>query len=91
MSKFYAKRNAIVPQQVSVEHLSVLRLETCGKYNLRTFARKISNIDFFLQILPLKDDELVMSKKQKKWWVTDFVLERTCPEEHPKSEKIQFL
>ena len=29
---------------------------------LRTFARKFSNIDFFLQILPLKDDELVMSE-----------------------------
>ena len=29
---------------------------------LRTFARKFSNIDFFLKILPLKDDELVMSE-----------------------------
>ena len=29
---------------------------------LRTFARQFSNIDFFLQILPLKDDELVMSE-----------------------------
>ena len=29
---------------------------------LRTFARKFSNINFFLQILPLKDDELVMSE-----------------------------
>ena len=29
---------------------------------LRTFARKFSNIDLFLQILPLKDDELVMSE-----------------------------
>ena len=27
---------------------------------LRTFARKFSNIDFFLRILPLKGDELVM-------------------------------
>ena len=26
----------------------------------RTLARNFSNIDFFLQILPLKDDELVM-------------------------------
>ena len=30
--------------------------------SLRTFARKFSNIDFFLKILPLKDDELVMSE-----------------------------
>ena len=29
---------------------------------LRTFSRKFSNIDFFLKILPLKDDELVMSE-----------------------------
>ena len=64
---------------------------------LRTFARKCSNIDFFLRILPLKDDELVMSemqkkkKKKKKWGVTDFVLEITCREEHPKSEKSGFV
>ena len=32
---------------------------------LRTFARKFSNIDFCLKILPLKDDELVMSEMQK--------------------------
>ena len=29
---------------------------------LRTLARKFSNTDFFLQILPLKGDELVMSE-----------------------------
>ena len=29
---------------------------------LRTFERKFSNSDFFLKILPLKDDELVMSE-----------------------------
>ena len=29
---------------------------------LRTFARKFSSIDFFLKILPLKDDDLVMSE-----------------------------
>ena len=27
---------------------------------LRTFARKFSNVDFFLRLLPLKVDELVM-------------------------------
>ena len=30
--------------------------------HLRTFARKFSNFDFFLKILPLKDDGLVMSE-----------------------------
>ena len=29
---------------------------------LRTFTQKFSNIEFFLKILPLKDDELVMSE-----------------------------
>jgi len=43
---------------------------------------------FSLKFLPLEDDELVMSEMQKKWGVTDFVLERTGPEEHPNSEKI---
>ena len=32
---------------------------------LRTFVRKFSNIDFFLKILPLKDNDLVMSETQK--------------------------
>ena len=31
-------------------------------YCLRTFAREFSIIDFFLQILPLKDEELAMSE-----------------------------
>ena len=30
--------------------------------DLRTFARNFSNIDFFLKLLPLKDDELAMSE-----------------------------
>ena len=29
---------------------------------LRTFAQNFSNIDFFLKILPLKDDELALSE-----------------------------
>ena len=39
-------------------------------------------MNFFLKILSLKDDELVMSEIQNKWGVTDFILERTCPKEH---------
>ena len=31
-------------------------------YNFRTVAQKFSNIDFFLKVLPSKDDELVMSE-----------------------------
>ena len=57
----------------------------------RTFARKFSNIDFYLKISPLKDDELVMPEMQKKWGVTDFVLERTCPEEHRNLSKSGYV
>ena len=32
------------------------------KFYLRTFARNFSNIDFFLKILPMKDDDLAMSE-----------------------------
>ena len=60
-------------------------------WHLRTFARKFSNIDFFLKILPLKDDELVMSEMQKKWGITDFVLQRMCPEEHLNLSKSGFI
>ena len=38
---------------------------SCRCHYLKTFAQKFSNIDFFLQILPLKDDELVMSEMKK--------------------------
>ena len=58
---------------------------------LRTFARKFSNIDFFLKISPLKDDELLMSEMQKNWGVTDFVLERTSPEEYLNLSKSGFV
>ena len=53
--------------------------------------QKFSNIDFFLKILPLKDVELAMSEMYKKWEVTDFVLERTCPEEHLNLSKSGFV
>ena len=39
----------------------------------------------------LKDDELVMSEMYKKWLVTNFVLERTCPEEHLNQSKSGFV
>ena len=34
-------------------------------YLLRTFARKFGNIDLFLKILPLKDDELNVPEMKK--------------------------
>ena len=59
---------------------------------LRTFAGKFSNTDFFLKILPLKNDELlqepIMSKmyKNRGSQTSKFVLERTYPEEHLKEQ-----
>ena len=59
--------------------------------DLRTFVRKFSNIDFFLKILPLKGDELVMSEMQKKRGVIDFVSVKTCPEELLNLSKSGFV
>ena len=43
------------------KHLVVEEIKNwCSLYDLRTFARKFSNIDFFLRLLPFKVDELVM-------------------------------
>ena len=46
-------------------YASVLRIGQviCNSHDLRDVSREnFSNIDFFLKILPLKDDELVMSE-----------------------------
>ena len=59
---------------ISIKHVF---LTFSLRARLRTFARNFSNIDFFLKILPLNDDELAISEMYKKWGVTDFVLERT--------------
>ena len=59
--------------------------------SLRTFARKSSNIDFLLRILPLKADELVILEMQKNWGVTSFVLEKTVSEEHLNLRKSGFV
>ena len=42
--------------------LMLLKILIKEKGWVRTFARKFSNIDFFLKILPLKDDGLAMSE-----------------------------
>ena len=44
------------------EHFFRLLSVIFHRTELRTFARKFSNIDFLLKILPLKDGELVMSE-----------------------------
>ena len=54
-------------------------METCKLVFrvLRTFAPNFSNIDFFLEILPLKDDESVMSEMKKKMGGRQLRLGRT--------------
>ena len=41
---------------------AVLRSLNIDTFHLRTFAQKLSNIDFSPKVLPLKDDEVVMSE-----------------------------
>ena len=60
--------------------------KTCFLMFLRTFARKFSNIDFFLKILPLKDDEIVMSEMFKKMGGHRLRFVENIPGRTPKSE-----
>ena len=54
--------------------------------DLRTFARKFSNIDFFLKILPVNDDELVISEMLKKMGGHRLRFRKNMPGRTPKSE-----
>ena len=58
---------------------------------LRTFARKSSNIDFFIKLLLKLGYELLLSEIQKNWRVTDFVSEIQYLQGHPIIEKSVFL
>ena len=59
--------------------------------HLRTFARKSSNIDFFIKHLLKLGYELLLSEMQKNWGVTDFVSEIQYLQGHPIIEKSVFL
>ena len=66
-----------------------------SKENVRPFAPKMFSLDFF-KLASQKGNDLLLTKRQKqkkkkKRGVTDFVLERTCPEKYPKSEKSGFV
>ena len=58
---------------------------------LRTFARKYSNIDFFIKLLLKLGYELLLLEMQKNWGVTDFVSEMQYLQGHPIIEKLVFL
>ena len=62
-SFFFMQIKVIFIRMVShLDSLSNRGTRELGNGLLRTFARNFSNIDFFLKILPLKDDELAMSE-----------------------------
>ena len=71
----------------------VLHCKNSLGYPVKLYCTRVTSIlrtfDFFLKFLPLKDSELV--RNAKKWGVTDFVLERTCPEEHLNLSKSSFV
>ena len=58
---------------------------------LRTFAPKSSHAQIIFKLATQKDYDILLPKRQKKLGVTDFVLERTCLEKYPKSEKSGFV
>ena len=64
--------------------------EPCGTPQVCTLARKFSNIDFFLNFT-IERWSVSDVRNVKKWGVTDFVLEITCPEEHLNLSKSGFV
>ena len=58
---------------------------------IRTFARKSSNIDFFIKLLLKLGYELLLSEMQKNWGVTDLVSEIQYLQGNPIIEKSVFL
>ena len=58
---------------------------------LRTFARKSSNIDFFIKLLLQLGYELLLSEIHKNWGVTDFVSKIRYLKDRPNIEKSVFL
>ena len=59
--------------------------------DLRTFARKSSNIDFLIKPLLQLGHELLLSDMQKNWGLTDFILEIRYLKGHPSFEKSAYL
>ena len=54
---------------------------------LRTFGlKRFPRTDFF-KLATQKGNDLLLPTRQKTGGLTDFVLERTCPENYPKSAK----
>ena len=69
----------------------IKQIKTTGNVSLRTFARKSSNIDFFIKLWLQLGYELLLSEMQKNWRVTDFVSEIRYLKGRPNFEKSSFL
>ena len=59
----YKPSVSLEDRRVNVSRSQTLFAFSANSHTLRTFAPHFSNIDFFLEILPLKDDELVKCEK----------------------------
>ena len=77
---------AKIPLQCYSNRATWKRVSQVERY-LRTFAPKCSHAQNFLKLTTQKGNDILLPKRQKKLGVTDFVLERTCPEKYPNSEK----
>ena len=87
--------NVVYPKQyrevIYMQHRPEKQFNLLEKTQLRTFARKSSNIDFFIRLLPQLGFELLLSEMQKNWRVTDFVSAIRYLKGHPNFEKSVFL
>ena len=81
----------ITEQRLCDQARVIRKNEWFTSLELRTFARKSSNIDFFIKLLLQLGYELLLSEIQKNWGVTDFVSEIRYLKGHPNFEKSVFL
>ena len=69
----------------------VKKTKTCLCYVPNRSRLKSSHAQIFLKLATQKGNDLLLPERQKKLGVSDFVLERTCFEKYPKSEKSVFV
>ena len=77
----------VLSEHPTTAHSTMLAL-MLSSLELRTFARNFSNNDFFLKILLVKVDELVMSEMWKNWGGHRLRFGENMPGNTRKSEKI---
>ena len=87
---FYESENEIGCLVTHIER--VLYIPRASSLLKDVRAHNVPTYGFFLNLAKQKGDDLLLPQIGKiKLRVTDLVLERICPEEHPKSEKSGLL